>query len=657
MAKIDTYITLAKDLIEDDKDRDNLYSGIDDMWHGNWHADGELATQPDFREVIDLSPHDALRAGTTIMATSYPAWHVQPFATNPDERSRAEQIEYILDWHFRQMSQRGTGTVLWDIVHSALRYDAIAIWLDYLPYWTGAKAKGRAKLALRNGPFIASVYNPRFVHQRFDTYGLNCVLHASNKSATDVANYWNSRGGKVSDGLNDLNESLRKAKGKVMFFNNFDMMVYDENDDLYRIVWGELSDSSTLQADIGASCVLMQEKVPYPFMNWIVKIGGSKMETESKYGVHPLLAPLYWTHKWKDQNVYESITHSEVMKYARSPRVMTKTPNGEGIEIDYENGSTLNARTGIEDAEAWKPAPIDPNLKDLLDRGRASISSATLPQILQNPEFAGNTPFASINAIMQTAIGSMNSAKVLCEVATQELGLRMMEWAYDQKDTLYAYRTKSSKANGKEIEIGSEISLIPDDYHPDHLLIKCEYSTKTPTDYAQQLNSAVLAVTQLDYPKAQALEDLGNTNAEILMERRYQERYDETTIAADLQTIQGEAQLAIQAKQMQMQMEMQQTQQANQMQQQSQMGQQQGQPQPNVPEPTGPQQQAMALQAASQQQGGGYPSNTQGNPPQGVPPGMGFNPNAGGISPATANPGINNRETQTGTDVSGNPIR
>jgi hypothetical protein len=649
MSELDIYTKQAQEMIDADAERDTMYSEIDDMWHGNWHAASDLDVRPDFREVVDLSPHDALRSGTSIMANSFPKWTVQPFATNEEARGRAEKIEYVLDWHFRQMSQRGTGSTLWDIVHSALRYDAVALWLDYLPYWIGKNPSGRLKNALRNGPFVLTAHNPRFVHVRSDAYGENKILHASNKDAIEVANYWKSRNEKQSQGLVDLLEELKKREGEDIRFNHFDMMYYDPNDNLRRLVWGNVTDSKTIGQASDDSMVLMDEKVKTPFMNWIVKIGGSRMETESKYSVHPLLAPLVWSHKWKDQNITESIVYSEIIKMARAPRIMTETSSGDGVDIDLSDGSTLNLKKGLESAQAWKPAPIDPDLKELLDRGKASISSATLPRILQNPEFAGNTAFASVNAIMQSAIGTMNTAKVLCEVAGAEVGIRMFEWAKFSDDTLYAYREKENKIDGKSVEAGTEIALKPDDYDPQVLMVKCTFSAEVPTDYMQKLNAATLMVERLDYPKNAALEDLGKTNADLLIERRIQEKYNETTINADLQTILAQAQLAIQAKQMELQMQAQQAQQAAQQQAQ-------GAP-PQQAEPTPQNQEMMAqmeqMAQVAQQQGG-----SQGQPmPQQAPyGGQGFNENAGGMSPATGNPAVNNRETVTGQTQGGAPI-
>jgi hypothetical protein len=106
---------------------------------------------------------------------------------------------------------------------------------------------------------------------------------------------------------------------------------------------------------------------------------------------------------------------------------------------------------------------------------------------------------------------------------------------------------------------------------------------------------------QLNVPKAVVLEDLGKENPEVLFDQWAQEKFDETTIATELQTMQAKAQ-------MQLQMAAQQ-----------------------------------AMQQQQQPQQGGYPSNTQGLE-TGVPEGQGMNPNAGNMNmPPGANIGQPNQ--------------
>src|SRR5512137_1203938 len=153
MSEIDDYISIADSMLVNDQERDNLFSGIDDMWHGNWKLPDDLDLKDDLREIIDMSPHDALKSGTAIMSTSMPHWTVQPFSPTSVEQDRAERIAYALDYNYRRMCFRGSSTVLWDMVHSALRYDAIAVWLDYLPMRFGDKPTLRQQHALRYGDF------------------------------------------------------------------------------------------------------------------------------------------------------------------------------------------------------------------------------------------------------------------------------------------------------------------------------------------------------------------------------------------------------------------------------------------------------------------------------------------------------------------------
>jgi hypothetical protein len=607
---ISKYVQRAKDMVKEDRARDALFSGIDDMWHGIWTLPDELKSKPDMREIIDLSPHDALKSGTTILSTSLPHWSVQPLLENPGELDRAERTAYAIDYNYRQMNRRGTGTLLWDMVHSCLRYDAVAVWLDYLPYWLkGRTPTLRQKHALRGGEFAGKAYNVRNVHVQKDDYGPNCVLLSTNMAAQEVVSKWGDR-------AKELEKKLRADEdtGKARFIYQ-DLMLY-EGDQIRRIAWGNIT-QGTSEEEGTDEYILMDEIVDTPFMPWIVRFGGSGLETLPEYSIHPLLAPLYLTHKWKDLNVFQSVMQSEIIKYGRSPRVVTTTPSGEGVAIDYEGGTTVNLDV-TEKAEAWKPAPIDPNLEKLVDRNRAEVSSATLPRILQNPEFAGNTPFASINAMIQTALGGLSPAKVLCEGAHSELATRMIEWAKFTERPLLAIRTQTTSEKKK---VGVEVRVPVDELNPESVIVTCKLFAEAPTDFMQRLNAGILMNQQLKVPRSKILEDLGHENPDVLYDQWTQEQYDDTTVATDLQTMQAQAQMDLQMQA----------------------------------------QQAMQSQQAAQPQG--YPSNTQGLE-TGVPEGQGFNPNSGNagmqpgdntgqMNPAAGNPGVSLREQISGQDVTG----
>lgn len=611
MSEIEKYVQRARDMRNIDKPRDELFAGIDDMWHGNWELPETMKAKPDMREIRDLSPHDALKSGSAILSTSLPHWSVQPMSPTDVENDRAEKIEYAIGYNYRRMNQRGTSTVLWDMVHSCLRYDAVAAWVDYLPYQFGNNPTLRQKHALRKGPFATQVYSPATIHVQKDVYGLICVLQTINLSAQEVVGRWGSRADELKKRLTETQDT-----GIARFVYN-DMMIYEE-DEIKRVVWGCITSSESEQ-ESEDEFIIMNEPIKTPFMPWVVRVGGSGLEQDPRYSVHPLLAPLYHTHKWKDLNVFQSIFQSEIIKMGRAPRVLSTTPSGDGVQIDYEDGSTINLRTG-EEAEPWRPAPIDPNLKELVDRVRAEVSSATLPRILQNPEFAGNTPFASINAMIQTALGGLNPAKVLCEGAHEELALRMVEWAKFADKPLLAYR-ETNGVTGKEK--GSAVIVTTDLLEPESIQIRCRLFAEAPTDFNQRLNAGILMNEKLKVPRSDILEGLGKENVDGLYMQYLQEQYNDITVMTDMQLTQQQAQMELQMQAQQAQMAMQQQVQAQQQ-------------QPGLPE----------------MGEGGYPSDTQGVE-TGVPTGQGYNPNAGGGNVAAGNPGVSLREAVSGQDVTG----
>jgi hypothetical protein len=553
---INDYVAMAIDMVAADNDRDKMFEAIDNMWHGEWELPAALQHKSDMREAIDLSPHDALKSGVAILSTSMPHWEIQPMQDNEQERDRVKDYAYAIAFNFRRMNQRGKSSVLSDMVMSCLRYDSVAVWLDYLPYqFKGKTLTLRQKHALRDGDFAALVKNPRTVHIQDDAYGPNTVLLTENVTAKEVISKWGAR----AIDLQTAMEGMKDTGVQRVVYN--ELMLY-EKDQIKRVIWCSMAGNDTLTTgQQNAEFVIMDKPIDTPFMPWIVAVGGSNLESEPEYSVHPMLGSLYKTHKWEDLNSYQSILQSEIIKYGRSPRIKTTTPSGDGVTIDYEDGTTVTLRNG-ETAEPFQPTPIDPNISGLVDRVRAEVSSTTLPRILQNPEFAGNTPFASINAMIQTALGGLNPSKTLCEGALQEVGLKMLEWLQFDKKPLLAYRNNNIVTEGKGA--GSFINIPFDEIDPESIQITCNLTASAPTDFNQRVQAAVQQNQQLHIPLAVLNAELGRENPESLFEQWAQEQYDLSTIQQDIQLTGAQQQQQLQIEGQQAAQQMQQEQQQNQ---------------------------------------------------------------------------------------------
>lgn len=620
------YTKIKTDMITFDTERDKLFESIDDMWHGNFQLPKELKDLPDMREIIDMSPHDALKSGTAILSTSMPHWQVQPLLSGEGEIDRAKKIAFAIDYAYRRMNKRGSSTILWDMVHSCLRYDAVAVWLDFLPV---AKEKDlRHRHARRMGDFVAKVYNPRNVHIRSDTLGINTVLLAVNVSAKSILAKFPGRAHDLESYLDE-----KADNGDTRAILN-DMMLY-EGDKIRRVVWCQIVEGIDNTDSVGVDFVIMNEFIDTPFMPWIVRVGGSDLETRSEYSVHPLLGPLHTSHKWIDLCAFQSIMQSEIIKYGRSPRVVTNTASGDGVEIDYLNGNSVNLDLA-EKAAPFAPGQIDPNLKELIDRVRAEVSATTLPRILQNPEFAGNTPFASINAMIQTALGGLNPAKRLCQGAHEEMAMKMIEWYAFAKLPMKAYSDKKSSLIEGGMNLGDNIVVPVDQLNPDTIIVDCQLFAETPTDFVQRLNSAISLNQNLKVPRSKVLAELGYEDVEALYQEYLQETYDDQEVALDIQTSQSDMQIQQQQKAMEMQMKLQEA----------------------------------AQQNAQNAQNGGPPmiSNSPMRPPvqlpTNMPQGQGYNTNAGVKGPqpgqntkplggSAGNPGVSLREQISGQDYTG----
>lgn len=601
--KMDFLKAKAKQMIKNDEKRDEIMLAVDDMHHCIFSLPVELKKK--VRKSVNTSAHDALRAATNVFSRKLPQWDVQPLKPNAFEADRAEQVETALRWLYRMAALRSN--CLWDNNFSALAYDASAAWIDYLPYWYDKGKNARERGMLARGPFVIVHHNPRFVHVEKTPYGDESVLLSKNIPAREaVACY-----GKDADRLaSKLTEE--KDDGSLRF-QLYDMLTWDDGEP-YRTVWGYLTESINTNAEQGGSdYVFTNKKFPLPFFPWAVKMGGSNLETID-YSIHPMLAALHWSGKWQDLCIYESLVVNEIIKYAKTPRVKTITPSGEGVLIDYQDGSQINLRIG-EDALPWAPAPIDSNLKELWDRIAAQVVGTTGARVLQDVAQYSNVPYASLNAMLQLAIANLSPARALAEHALEEQSRLMLQWIKFTQDSLITYRVDSDSIEDPLRTRGAQIIIQPTDFDLESLYISCKLNDETPTDMTERVNQAIMLTQNFPYPKKKALEDLGKANVDLLEEQRWNEDMDATTLRMHIEQMEA-------AQQMMMQQQMQQ------------------QPQQSPQQEPPPQ---------------GFPSNAQGIAPFKNLKGRGFNPNVGGHSPAAGAPS-QTREIISGKTKGGAPI-
>ena len=617
--KIDYYQGLADEMIEEDKERDNLYLAMENMHHLEWDLPSGMREYPWIRKFMTTDPFDALRGLTRVLSTVTPKIKVQALGPHEDDKKNANDMERSLTWLLKSAGGRGRAKLVSDIVLSAARHDEVCA--QVLSLEVQGKLVGmderRIKNARRHGPFAVLVRNPRFVHSRFSDWMLEDVLYARVIPGEEAVSFWGDKAREIELKIRD------NPKNRIW------VTVYDYwNLDMHT-VWAIPSDQNRMPQNSKAGIVLLEpQEHGLDFIPWVVQVGGTNLDNRPEYQRFPLLYSVYRAGQWASQNIAETIVNSEILAHAAAPRGMTESANPENPpEVDYGDPLQLvNLRVG-ERYTQLQPPGMDVNLMNVSDRIADAISKSTLPKVLQTGEFPSGTAFATLNLATQSAVKAIAPHKVLAENAIADICKQMLYWVKQDGKALVTYG-KSSKG------LGEQLLIDPDLLPVDDLYIEVELTADVPTDRMARINAAAIAVTQLGMSRERALEEAGIENPAQEIRQSSYEALIENEVKMVIQEKQMQQQMKFQAMQQQMKMEMQ-----MQMQQQQQMQMQQQQ-----------------MQGGMEQEGvgsGGWQTPLRPEPP-GIPGvgGQGFNPAMGGMPAQMANP-YATRELQTNTDRQG----
>jgi hypothetical protein len=614
---IENVQTWVSEMVDNDYDRNSLWSSIDDMFHGDYELPKTLKDKK-IEKVVSLVPHDALNAATKAYSGLSPRFRVKPMSGQQVEKARARQIGEAIKWQFQLANQRRR--VLWDVVHASMRYDAIVGRIELIPFLY--KNDKRAKKA--KGMFDVELFHPMYAHSEEGKFGLEKVALVTNHSLDKVITTWEKRKDVDESVIANLKELLEKDED--LRFHLADATYWDD-DEIWQTVYGmTTTEESTASRDSNfkAEHVLYHKKLDIPFINWICKYGGTNLEMDtSDFRVHPLLAPLVWTNAWDNLNIKKSLLNDEVIKYAEAPRRVNKTWNREGVEVDYEHGSDINLNPQ-ESSEVQQPPTIDTALLQLVKDAETEIQNTTIASVLYNlANTMGDAPYSTTAAIIQNTLSSLTPQKNLAESFLEAMSCMFMEWCAYAEMPITGYSSMSM--NGAPA--GSEIIISPDDYDVNDLFITAELRADNPMDEMQRINMGVMKNQRLKIPLLDIHDELGYDDPEERMDQWMNEKMDEVELGNVVSEMQAETQLQIQQAQMEMQMQA----------QQAMQGQQMGTPPSATPE----------------QGGGGFPSDQQGMTAAfDQTRGQNFNPNAGGQSPMTAASPMG-REQITGETAAG----
>ncbi len=592
MSKLEDIKEIIKDMVAEDKERDQMFEGIDDMFRSHWELPKQMKIRQWIRKITSTDPHDQIRSATRLLSNLKETIRFNPYSDAVEDREKANLIEKALKWNYVNASKRRRSSIRRDIVMSAIKYDAVFAQTEYLPYQykITEMEKDRKDQIDLFGPFAVNVHNPRKCHARFSNYMPEEAVVIYKQKKKDIMDHWGKLADKLKSNkkIDDYDELIvadyinRERRGVFCYEN-------DIMDDTYTII-----DPSTDKSKHGL-----------PFFPWICPVGGTTLEDEPKDQYIPLLYAAYNAKQFITQNIIETLAMSQAIAKSDSNKLQIGGPGADDVYVDYtEPSQNIITPPGVT-IQPIQQSPLDRQLLELAQFFQNALDKSGVSRMLQGGNLAAGTSFATYNLVSQASLSAITPYKELAELAISDMLTQFLQWCHFRGEKLEGYGMEE----GRYGDIGKKYTITPEDYKPEDICIEVELNPDLPTDKNQRLNGAVMAVERLGASRAEVQEQLGWTDPEKMEKEKFQEMLLDAMRNAEVAKIVGAAQNQVQAEMLQIQTSIQQQ---AQQQMQAQM------PPPQAP--SGPNAQQMPAPGA----------------PQGLPDqlgGEGFNPNEGG-SPA-----------------------
>lgn len=595
-------------MVEEDSENQKMFRAVEKMWHMEWELPTELGALDWIRKQVSSDPHDAVRAGTRVLATVMPKLSIAPLTPNAESRAAMDKIERGLMWHFENATKRASSP-LYDMVKHAMLYDRVAVQVVFLPWqekllgqqWS----EHQKRAARRYGPYAFIVRNPKDVFVDYSDWMTERVVHRYTMGAQELVSFWGKEN--AAKVISDINKA--KDDGATLWYTVYDYQDYDR-----RLVYACRQDSeyTTMEPEYNNPIVILDEEMDMPFLPWVVRSGGKELV--------PMMYSIYKAGQWESQNIFETIMASEVIAYAAAPRGVLKTANEDATKTEYSEPNRDKIIRPGDEFTQLRPPEIDQNMQLLSDRLQGRIAKSTVPNVIQTGDFPSGTAFATLNLATQSGVKAMAPYKRLAEEALADVFAQMLHWIDYTGETLESYPANTMTTDGQT----EYISISKGDFDPEHLYLKVELTPDVPTDRMSRINAAVMASQNMHYSIRRALEDVGVTEPGAEIDQWYEE-----------QTRLRDWELEQMAKQMQVEQAIQLQAQEAAMQMQAGMAQQ--------------------MQAGMEGGGGATPpqnyARQTGRGFEATRNSAGFNPGLGGTPPAMANP-PGTRESQQATNIS-----
>lgn len=550
-----------------------------------WELPPAWSSKEWVRKQVSTDGFDAIKMAKNIYDASSPKWEVLPIGLA--DREHAAELETALEWWIKRANKNGAKEPLRQALHYSCQQNRVIYSLDYLPYWLDKDKKKwtkEQKDAMRRSSFCLRTHDARTVYYETGEYGLKWVASIVNVTAAEIRDHWGAYSRyseEATDPGNDYGEVEKTAKKIAAALAKISKLDEDDEDARFVLVDYcslerrevaafptrldtiadfENYDDETERVDI------MDEKNDLDFIPWVVVEGEGT----------PMLYSLHKSGGWENQNLYNTLIDSTVMRRAVFPILQHTSPTGRALEVDYGGEMDVVELPSGEQAGVMSPPPIDPALSQLANTNIARISQTTGMRGLSSIEVAGNVQYAAVQAVVQLHMSNLQPYIRTVEKANAQLGDLCFRWI-EAAGTTEVYWNETKKGEGMN-DRGMGGAITTDKFDPDILYIECRLLANAPTDKQQLFNMyAQLKQAGAHISWKHIVDDKLNIgNGDVLEAEWLDEEAANAAMQMKVKELDAQLQMQMQQAQIQMQMQAQQAQMQQQMQQAQQMQSPQG---------------------------------------------------------------------------------
>lgn len=551
---------VVRQMLDDDKDRDALFEKIDEAIGAVFVPDKSTKALPWVKNrhyaMTDIA--DARNTGVRTFDTLMPQISISPMNDDPMEANRVDLAEQALLWEFERMNRIGAKSIHSEILEDAMSYHAVAFQTEYLPQRFKNKSRdARTRAILRQKSFNWIRHHPKTVHVRRSDDTLEAVAKVANYSMQALIEKFGRDNPGIVQMLQDHNQTTPVQKLRS-FYTLIDYMDWEN-----RVIWavpagvleaGALDRPAIATALFVAQSqyVFMNKKHGLPFIPWVVVDKGN-----------PIWESVLKSGTWDNLQYMNLIRFAKAIELSTRSTLVLKTPDGQlrNVWIDFSNPSNpIIAPLDGTTVENLNPAPIDPGLEAMFQDASAKVASSTVSHVLRDVTRFSNAPFATVNQMIQLALGQLSRAKNAGATAEGLGFLQMFEWI-DYSDVPFnAYRSKGQDSvvpgmpyNGrgqlitirpgktpseKEVEAMSDAEyqrLTRTVYFDlDALYLTVDLQSNNTADEQSRLNVNINAVDKLGMSQQMAWERMGWKNYMLARQQRMNEVMEDSELQNEI---------------------------------------------------------------------------------------------------------------------------